>query len=190
MGKNRYTKQRPPVGVPRPPTSPGVMAYYNENDKFSAAWLRELIKAGHIAQGEVDERSIADVRPNDLRGYSQHHFFAGVGLWSRALRLAGWPDSRPVWTGSCPCQSFSNGGKRKGFADERHLWPAFFHLIAECRPSVVFGEQVKEAIKFGWLDLVQNDLEGIGYETWAHGLAACNLGAPPQRERLFFVAYS
>jgi DNA (cytosine-5)-methyltransferase 1 len=166
------------------------MAYYNENDKFSAAWLRELIKAGHIAQGEVDERSIADVRPNDLRGYSQHHFFAGVGLWSRALRLAGWPDSRPVWTGSCPCQSFSNGGKRKGFADERHLWPAFFHLIAECKPSVVFGEQVKDAIKFGWLDVTQNDLEGIGYKTWAHGVAACNLGAPHQRQRLFFVADS
>jgi DNA (cytosine-5)-methyltransferase 1 len=166
------------------------MAYYNENDKFAAAWLRELIKAGHIAQGEVDERDIRDIRPNDLRGYSQHHFFAGIGLWSRALRLAGWPDSRSCWSGSAPCQSFSGGGKRKGFADERHLWPAFFHLIAECRPSVVFGEQVKEAIKFGWLDLVQNDLEGIGYETWAHGLAACNLGAPHQRERLFFVADS
>jgi DNA (cytosine-5)-methyltransferase 1 len=187
MGENRHTTERPPL-APQRSASPGVMAYYNENDKFAAAWLRELIKAGHIAQGEVDERDIRDIRPNDLRGYSQHHFFAGIGLWSRALRLAGWPDSRSCWSGSAPCQSFSGGGKRKGFADERHLWPAFFHLIAECRPSVVFGEQVKEAIKFGWLDLVQNDLEGIGYETWAHGLAACNLGAPHQRERLFFVA--
>jgi DNA (cytosine-5)-methyltransferase 1 len=86
------------------------------------------------------------------------------------------------------CASFA--GKGKGFADDRHLWPAFFHLIAECRPSVIFGEQVAEAIKFGWLDTVQDDLEGIGYATWAHGLAACNLGAPHKRERLFFVADS
>jgi site-specific DNA-cytosine methylase len=189
-GNTEHSTNEQPLVTPQRSASPNVMAYYNENDKFAAAWLRELIKAGHIAQGEVDERSIADVRPNDLRGYTQHHFFAGIGLWSRALRLAGWPDSRSCWSGSAPCQSFSGGGKRKGFADERHLWPAFFHLIAECRPSVVFGEQVKEAIKFGWLDNVQDDLEGIGYKTWAHGLAACNLGAPHQRQRLFFVADS
>jgi hypothetical protein len=59
-----------------------VAAYYNEIDSFAAAWLRELIKAGLIADGEVDERSIADVRPDDLRGFTQCHFFAGIGGWS------------------------------------------------------------------------------------------------------------
>lgn len=80
-----------------------MTAYYNENDPFAAAWLRELIKAGHIAPGEVDTRSIEDVVPSDLAGFRQCHFFAGIGVWSYALRLAGWPDDRPVWTGSCPC---------------------------------------------------------------------------------------
>ncbi len=119
-----------------------MVAYYNENDPFAAAWLRELVKAGHIAPGDVDERSVMEVQPDDLEGYAQCHFFAGIGGWSHALRLAGWPDDRPVWTGSCPCQPLSSAGQQKGHADERHLWPAFQSLIAERRPATVFGEQV------------------------------------------------
>ena len=63
-----------------------MSAYYNENDPKAAAWLRELIRGGHIADGVVDERSIEDVLPSDLAGYTQHHFFAGIGGWSYALR--------------------------------------------------------------------------------------------------------
>ena len=83
-----------------------MAAYYNEYDPAAAACLRELIEAGEIAPGVVDERSISDVRPDELRAYTQCHFFAGIGVWSRALRDAGWSDDRPVWTGSCPCQDF------------------------------------------------------------------------------------
>ena len=54
--------------------------YYNENDPRAAAWLRELIKDGLIPKGEVDERSIADVEPGDLAGYTQCHFFAGNAI--------------------------------------------------------------------------------------------------------------
>jgi DNA (cytosine-5)-methyltransferase 1 len=164
-----------------------VTAYYNENDPKPAAWLRELIRGGHIAPGTVDERSIEDVTPNDLRGFDQHHFFAGIGGWSRALRLAGWPDERPVWTGSCPCQPFSAAGSRTGFADERHLWPAFFHLIQELRPTVVFGEQVGTRDGLKWLDLVSTDLEAEGYSFGAADLCAAGVGAPHARQRLYFV---
>ena len=121
------------------------MNYYNEWDKYAAQWLRNLIATGHIPKGEVDERSIKDVTAGDLRGFTQCHFFAGLGGWSYALRLAGWPEDRECWTGSCPCQPFSVAGKRKGTEDERHLWPEFRRLIAERRPSVVFGEQVAAA---------------------------------------------
>jgi DNA (cytosine-5)-methyltransferase 1 len=163
-------------------------AYYNELDPYAADWLRNLIAAGHIAAGDVDQRSIADVRPDDLRGYTQCHFFAGIGVWSYALRLAGWPDDRPVWTGSCPCQPFSAAGKRQGFADDRHLWPVWARLIAVCRPVVVFGEQVTGPAGERWLDLVHADLETMGYAVGAVVLPAAGVGAPHGRHRLFFVA--
>ena len=162
--------------------------YYNEIDKFAAAWLRELIKAGLIADGEIDERDIREVKASDLSGFTQCHFFAGIGVWSYALRLARWPDDRPVWTGSCPCPSFSAAGKGQGFADPRHLWPAWYRLIRECRPAIVFGEQVNAAIGHGWLDLVQSDLEAEGYAVGKAVLGACSVGAPHRRQRLYFVA--
>ncbi|WP_411170865.1 DNA cytosine methyltransferase [Klebsiella michiganensis] len=163
-------------------------AYYNEIDPFAAQWLRNLIAAGHIAPGEVDERSIEDVTPDDLRGFTQCHFFAGIGVWSHSLRLAGWPDDRPVWTGSCPCQPFSAAGKGSGFTDERHLWPHFFHLISERRPQHVFGEQVAAGNANVWFDLVQADLEGLGYAFGLLPFTSAGIGAPHIRERAYWVA--
>jgi DNA (cytosine-5)-methyltransferase 1 len=163
-------------------------AFYNEIDPYAAQWLRNLIAAGHIAPGVVDERSIEDIEPHELFSYTQCHFFAGIGVWSRALRLAGWPDDRPVWTGSCPCQPFSAAGKGAGFADERHLWPAWHHLIRECDPAVLFGEQVASKDSGPWLDLVQDDLEDLGYAFGAVPFPAAGVGAPHIRDRLYFVA--
>jgi DNA (cytosine-5)-methyltransferase 1 len=165
-----------------------VAAYYNEIDPYAAEWLRNLIAAGHIAPGDVDERSIEDVRPDDLTGFTQCHFFAGIGVWSYALRRAGWPDDRAVWTGSCPCQPFSAAGKGGGFTDERHLWPAFFHLISQCQPAVIFGEQVASKDGLAWLDLVQTDLEATGHTFAPIDICAAGVGAPGIRQRFFFVA--
>ena len=165
-----------------------MAAYYNEIEPFAAQWLRNLIAAGHIAPGDVDERSIVAVPAHDLKDYTQCHFFAGIGGWSLALRLAGWPDERPVWTGSCPCQPLSSAGQRKGHADERHLWPAFHSLIAECRPATVFGEQVAGKDGFEWLAGVRADLEDAGYACGAADLCAAGAGAPHLRQRLFWVA--
>jgi DNA (cytosine-5)-methyltransferase 1 len=164
------------------------LAYYNENDRFAAAWLRELIAAGLIAPGDVDERSIEDVRPADLDGYCQCHFFAGIGGWSAALRLAGWPDDRAAWTGSCPCQPLSSAGLRKGHADKRHLWPTFYGLIAECDPPKVFGEQVASKDGREWFAGVRADLEDLGYACGAADLCSACAGSPDIRQRLYWVA--
>lgn len=165
-----------------------MAAWYNENDNRLADTLEALIEAGEIAPGVVDRRSILDVKPADLAGFTQCHFFAGVGIWSYALREAGWPDELPVWTGSCPCQPFSAGGKGLGFADERHLWPAWFHLLSISRPGVVFGEQVASQDGLAWLDLVRSDMEATGYALGALDLCAAGFGAPHIRQRLYFVA--
>ena len=193
-----------------------MTAYYNENEPFAAAWLRELIARNLIAPGDVDERSIEDVTPNDVRGYTQCHFFAGVGVWSYALRLAGWPDDRPVWTGSCPCPPFSSAGKKKAcpgcggtnpipcprrtghficclcghawLADGRHLWPEFWRLIRDGRPDVVFGEQVASEDGRTWLDIVRASLEIMAYRLGYQDTCASGVGAPHIRQRLYWVA--
>ena len=73
-------------------------------------------------------------------------------------------------------------------ADERHLWPHWFHLIEECRPSTVFGEQVASKDGLGWIDLVQADMEGADYALGAFDLCSASFGAPHIRQRLWFVA--
>lgn len=164
--------------------------YYNEFDPHAAQWLRNLMEMELIPFGEVDERSILDVTPNDLKGYTQCHFFAGIGGWAYALKLAGWPEDRPVWTGSCPCQPFSTAGKQEGVNDERHIWPEMFRLVRERKPVVVFGEQVEGAVGHGWLDGVFADLEGENYACGAAVLGAHSVGAPHIRQRLYWMADS
>jgi len=167
-----------------------MTAYYNENNSFAAAWLRELIADNLIAPGEVDERSIEDVTPNDLRPFRQCHFFAGIGVWSLAARRAGWDDDAPLWSGSCPCQPFSAAGKGGRFADERHLWPAFHYLIEQCQPDLVVGEQSGGAGGEAWIDLVSADLDATGYDCGAVVTCAAGFGAPHNRPRTYWVAHA
>lgn len=162
--------------------------YYNEIDPYCAAWLQNLMDAGEIPRGVIDTRSIEDVTPADLAGFTQCHFFAGLGGWPLALRIAGWQESRPAWTGSCPCQPFSAAGKGAGFADERHLWPAWQHLIAQCRPAVVFGEQVASKAVDAWIYLVHADMEGMGYAFGCVPFPSAGVGAPHIRDRTYWVA--
>lgn len=166
-----------------------MSVYYNEIDPYCCAWLRNLIAAGHLPAGDVDERSIADVMPDDLHGYTQAHFFAGIGGWPLALKLAGWGD-RPVWTGSCPCQSFSSASNARNMrrSDARHLWPYWFRLIYERTPNTIFGEQTSQA--GDWLDEVCADLEAMDYSIGAAILPAVSVGFDHARPRIYFVGHS
>lgn len=191
--------------------------YFNEFDPKAAAWLRELMADGLIPKGVVDERDIREVQPADLAGYGVVHLFAGIGGWAEALQLAGWDDSRPVWTASCPCPPFSAAGKKKrcpecgsrpvpcprrtGFfictnepcshawhADERHLWPEVWRLVRDCRPATIFGEQVSGPDGLVWLAGVRGSLEVLGYGVGGADLCGPCVGSPDIRQRLFWVA--
>jgi DNA (cytosine-5)-methyltransferase 1 len=162
-----------------------MSTYFNEIDPYAAAWLGNLFPAAVI-----DRRSIADVSPDDVMGHQRCHFFGGIGGWEYALDLAGWPADWPIWSGSCPCQPFSAAGQRAGTADARHLWPAFFRLIAAVRPECVVGEQVGGAGGRAWLAGVHADLAGIGYQFGAVDLPAACVGAPHIRQRLYWVAHT
>lgn len=165
-----------------------MTAYYNEFDPNAAEWLRELISMGLIADGIVDDRSILDVEASDLKGFTQHHFFAGIGVWSYALRNAGWSDDTPICTASLPCQPFSAAGKRLGKADERHLLPHFLDLVSQCNFDVIIGEQVPGAIKQGWLDDLYDEMESQGYACGATVLTAAGAGSPHIRQRIYWAA--
>ncbi len=165
------------------------MNYYNEWDPQAAAWLRELIENKLIPEGVVDERSITEVQAKDLKGFTQCHFFAGIGGWPLALQLAGIPETTRLWTGSPPCQPFSAAGKQLGQYDPRHLAPVFLGLISQCRPAILFGEQVAPAIAKSWMCDLQTHLEGEGYAVGFSVLPACGVGAPHKRDRLFFGAF-
>lgn len=165
-----------------------VMDFYNDNDRVAAEWMRELIREKHLPNGVVDERSIKEIEGAELRRFRRVHLFAGIGGWAYALRLAGWPATRPVWTGSCPCQPFSAAGKRRGEADERHLWPVFLRLVRQCNPPAIFGEQVASGDGYQWLARVRDDLEEAGYAVGCADLPACCAGSPIIRQRLWWVA--
>ena len=106
------------------------------------------------------------------------------------MRLAGWQDDEPVWTGSCPCQPFSAAGTGQADEDDRHLAPAWLRLIAEYRPPVLFGEQVDAAVRVGWLDAVFTELESHHYACGAFSFNAASVGAPHIRQRIYFVGDS
>lgn len=166
------------------------MIWFNEIEPYAVEWLRNLIADGVLNGDRVEDANLLDLTPDDLDGVTRAHFFAGIGGWQQAMQLAGWPDDWNTWTASLPCQPFSSAGKRKGMDDERHLWPPFFKLVAECRPRIIVGEQVPSAIRLGWLDRVFDELEEEGYACGAVVLPACSVGAPHIRQRLWWLAHA
>jgi DNA (cytosine-5)-methyltransferase 1 len=98
-------------------------------------------------------------------------------------------DSIDIITGGYPCQPFSIAGRKKGEEDPRHLWPEYFRLVKELRPTWVIGENVSGHIKLG-LDTVIEDLESEDYAVRPFSISASSIGANHQRERIWILAHS
>lgn len=192
-----------------------MTAWYNEPDPFAANTLRNLIAAGHIAPGVVDTRDIREVEAYELAEFTQCHWFAGCGVWSYALRRAGWRDDEPIWSGSCPCPPFSQAGpgqtcprcgsrhnichpRKTGhfvclscgcdrLADDRHLYPEFARIIRDGKPSIVIGEQVASSDGRIWLAAVSADMETMGYAVAGADLCSAGFDGAHIRQRNYFV---
>lgn len=89
-------------------------SYYNDFDKDAVAWLHRLMKAGLISKGDIDDRSIAEVQPEDLRIYP-------MPLLRRNCRLAARARSRRLGSkGTCldrimPLSAVQRCWKRNGY---------------------------------------------------------------------------
>ena len=94
-----------------------------------------------------------------------------------------------IITGGYPCQPFSVAGRKKGEEDPRHLWPEYFRLVKELRPTWVIGENVSGHIKLG-LDTVLENLESEGYSARTFSISAASIGANHKRERVWILANS
>ena len=127
-----------------------------------------------------------------------------------------WQGEIDVLTGGFPCQPFSSAGQRLGTNDDRYLWPEMLRAIREIQPSFVIGENVAgiltmvqptEAVKVGCtpslfeendniyrkeqqfvVETVCTDLEREGYSVQPFVIPACSVGAPHQRDRVWFIA--
>ena len=104
-------------------------------------------------------------------------------------------DARPwrglvdIVAGGIPCQPYSVAGKREGDDDDRAIWPEFVRVVAECRPAVVFIENVPAFAQ--WFRRPGEELCRLGYELEEpFFLAAEDLGAPHKRERVFILAHA
>ena len=164
------------------------MDYYTDHDPGVCRWLDTLVYFGDLPSGEVDPRCVSEITPETVAHHRRCHFFAGIGGWAHALELAGWPEDRPVWTASLPCQPFSQAGRQTGTDDDRHLWPTFRNLVEQCLPATLFGEQVASPLGRTWLASVQTDLEALGYTTAAADLCAAGIGSPHIRQRIYWCA--
>lgn len=127
-----------------------------------------------------------------------------------------WQGQIDILTGGFPCQPFSSAGQRLGADDDRYLWPEMLRVIRQIQPTFVIGENVagilsmvqpSEEVKVGSttslfdenddiykkeqqfvVETVCSDLEREGYSVQPFVIPACAVGAPHQRDRVWFVA--
>ena len=142
---------------------------------------------GLEATGGFETSAFCDIDPYCRKVLQQH--WPNVPIFEDIKKLKGTDiGTVDIITGGYPCQPFSVAGKQKGVEDKRHLWPEYFRLIKECRPTWVIGENVSGHIKLG-LDSVISDLESDDYATRTFSISASSIGANHKRERIWIVAH-
>ncbi|MFC9795319.1 DNA cytosine methyltransferase [Streptomyces sp. NPDC127584] len=129
---------------------------------------------------------VSDVDPGASRILAHHH--PGVPNLGD-LTAVDWTGVVPVDVvcGGYPCQPFSTAGKRKGTADERHIWPSIADALRVLRPRYAVFENVANHLRLGFADVLA-DLADLGFDAEWCVVSASQVGAAHQRRRLILLA--
>ena len=144
---------------------------YVEREGFCCANLEDKIE-----KGLLDEAPIY----TDVKTFPYGKFYGKVSILS----------------GGFPCQPFSQAGLKKATEDPRHLFPYIAEGIRQCRPRIVFLENVEGILSCKTADgepvlkYVLRRLEEMGYRATAGIFSASEVGAPHQRKRVFILGYT
>ncbi len=159
------------------------------------AWQVEgvsLQAAKRAALGPIDAASWAK-----LREYARH------GAFNRRVLARHWPhvdrfgdvrtvgahnlDPVDIICGGFPCQDLSVAGSRAGLDGERSgLYAELYRVVCEMLPHYVVIENVPGLLKYE--SRLAADFDAAGYGLRWQPLAACNIGAPHRRKRVFVLA--
>jgi DNA (cytosine-5)-methyltransferase 1 len=140
---------------------------------------------GLEATGHFETKAFCEIEPYCQQVLKKN--FPGVPIFDDIRTLKGTDiGAIDIITGGYPCQPFSVAGKQKAEQDPRHLWPEYFRLIQELKPTWVIGENVSGHIKLG-LDSVLEDLASEGYSTRTFSISASSIGANHKRERVWIA---
>lgn len=146
---------------------------YCEREAFAAWFLLDRMEKSALEPAPVFCGDLRDMDAKPLRGFVD------------------------ILCASPPCQPYSSAGKRRGNTDERSHGddgdgplPHTVRIIGECRPALVFFENVPEWFTGGHFREFGEQLCDLGYD-FAPPLfiAAEDVGAPHERERVFCLGW-
>lgn len=92
---------------------------------------------------EWDSHSCRTLRDNKARGIERVADWNIVEADARHVEYAAIKGEIALVSGGPPCQPFSIGGKHKGQADERNMWPEAARAVRELAPRAFMFENVR-----------------------------------------------
>lgn len=143
-------------------------------------------------------------------GLSKPVLFCDIEPWSRQILNKHWPDvpiaedvkelandpgqiinaingRDSILTAGYPCQPFSAAGQRRGFEDDRHIWPEILRIIQQVRPNWIVFENVSGHITLGLNQVLSDLADKANYSVQTFHIGAVSVDAPHRRMRLWIV---
>lgn len=160
------------------------MIVYHEPEPLLRIWLRNLLHARMLPDGEIRD----EVDSRDTA--SRYHLYAGCGSWELALQWGGWPYGVPVVTATLPYASHGVNHAGSSAVDGARR-ATIDHILAALElveGGAVFLSISEAAIFSGWVDVLCDRLANCNYSAWCASIAAAGAAAPHAGARAWIVA--